>query len=156
MRLLTKYIEKALSTAKVEKMEDGRYFGYLGGFQDPWADGDTKENCLEELREVFEEWLVLALREDDELPELDGLTLNFGGGRWQDVETKAGIEDTVKPQFIVDQKGKKKAVVLSIKEYEELLEDLEDLSILAKRRGEPTVPWEDVKESLEAKWRSIE
>lgn len=83
MKPLTEYIEKALHRAKVEKMEDGRYFGHLEGFPGPWAEADTEEECLKELRTVFEEWLVLALREDDELPELDGVSLNFGGKRWQ-------------------------------------------------------------------------
>jgi hypothetical protein len=35
------------------------------------------------LRAAFEEWLVIALREDDTLPELAGVSLNFGGKRWQ-------------------------------------------------------------------------
>lgn len=40
--------------------------------------------------------------------------------------------------------GKRKAVILPIEEYEELLEDLYDLGVIASRRHEPTVPFEDV------------
>lgn len=47
-------------------------------------------------------------------------------------------------QFVVDEKGEKIAVVIPIKEYYELMEDLEDLAELAKRREEPTVPLEEV------------
>ena len=83
MAPLTEYVKKALRRAKVEQLDDGRYFGYVDGFQGPWADGDAKEECLKELREIFEEWLALALREDDELAELDGTALNFVGKRWQ-------------------------------------------------------------------------
>jgi len=40
--------------------------------------------------------------------------------------------------------GKRKAVILPIEEYEELLEDLYDLGVIASRRHEPTIPFEDV------------
>jgi len=33
-------------------------------------------------RAVLEEWLVLALRDDDDLPVLGNVSLNFGGRRW--------------------------------------------------------------------------
>ncbi|MFQ5878866.1 MAG: type II toxin-antitoxin system HicB family antitoxin [Dehalococcoidia bacterium] len=79
--MITKYIEKALRHAHIEKMEDGRYFSTIQGLQGVWADGDTKEECQAVLREVLEEWFVLALRDDDDLPAFDGVSLNFGGKR---------------------------------------------------------------------------
>ena len=51
-----------------------------------------------------------------------------------------------KERYIVDEKGKRTAVVLPLKEYEELLEDLHDLAIVA----EPTVAFEELKEKLKA------
>ena len=51
-------------------------------------------------------------------------------------------------QFIVDEKGKKTAVVLSLDEYEELLEDIHDLAIIAERRDEPTVSFDELKKRL--------
>ena len=50
--------------------------------------------------------------------------------------------------YIVDGKGKKTAVILPIERYEELLEDLEDLAVMASRDGEPNIPWEEVKKRL--------
>ena len=47
-------------------------------------------------------------------------------------------------QYITDEDGKKTAVILPIEEFEELLEDLHDLAILAERRDEPTIPHEEV------------
>ena len=47
-------------------------------------------------------------------------------------------------QYITDDKGKKTAVVLPIKEFRELLEDLEDLMIVTERRDEPVIPHEEV------------
>jgi predicted RNase H-like HicB family nuclease len=64
-------------------MEDGRYFASIPGFKGLWADGDTTKQCLTELRTALEEWLVVALREDEELPELAGINLNFGGKGWR-------------------------------------------------------------------------
>jgi len=51
-------------------------------------------------------------------------------------------------QYIIDEKGQKTAVVLPIEEYEELLEDLHDLAIIAERRDEPTVAFEELKKRL--------
>jgi len=51
-------------------------------------------------------------------------------------------------QFVIDEKGEKKGVILPIEEYEELLEDLHDLAIIAERRDEPIVSFEEFKERL--------
>ena len=51
-------------------------------------------------------------------------------------------------QFIVNAKGQKTAVVIPVNEYEELLEDLHDLAIIAERRDEPTISFEDLKKRL--------
>lgn len=40
------------------------------------------------------------------------------------------------PQYITDEKGKKKSVILSLSEFEELIEDIEDLAMMAERREE--------------------
>ena len=45
-------------------------------------------------------------------------------------------------QYITDQMGKKTAVILPIAEFEELLEDLADLVVVAERRDEPTISHE--------------
>lgn len=42
-------------------------------------------------------------------------------------------------QYITDDAGVKSAVILPIEAFQELLEDLEDLAILAERREEPTI-----------------
>ena len=43
------------------------------------------------------------------------------------------------PQFVTDAEGKQTAVILPVAEYEELLDDLEDLACAAERVDEPTV-----------------
>ena len=47
--------------------------------------------------------------------------------------------DKLHEQFIVDNSGKKIAVVLPLENYEELLEDLHDLAIIAERKDETTL-----------------
>ena len=55
-------------------------------------------------------------------------------------------------RFLVDEKGRKESVVLPMKEYQDLLEDLADLVLIAERKEEPTAPLEAVKKRLEEKW----
>jgi len=56
-----------------------------------------------------------------------------------------------KEKFITDDKGKKKTVILDIKFYEEILEDLEDLRLLAERRDEATSSLQEVEARLKAR-----
>ena len=56
--------------------------------------------------------------------------------------------------FVVDENGRKKSVVLPIKQYQELLEDLHDLALMAERKAEPSEPLDVVRKRLESKWRN--
>jgi PHD/YefM family antitoxin component YafN of YafNO toxin-antitoxin module len=51
-------------------------------------------------------------------------------------------------QYVTDSDGNKEAVILSMAEWEELQEDLDDLAIVAERRGEPTISHEEVTAEL--------
>ncbi|MEO0126287.1 MAG: hypothetical protein ABIL44_00885 [candidate division WOR-3 bacterium] len=51
-------------------------------------------------------------------------------------------------RFIVDDKGRKSAVIVPIKKYEELLEDIHDLAIVAERRSEQTIDFTKLKKKL--------
>jgi hypothetical protein len=55
---------------------------------------------------------------------------------------------TLHPKFITDENGLKLEAVLPITEYEELLEDLEDLAAIAERKDDKAIPWETVKKEL--------
>lgn len=52
------------------------------------------------------------------------------------------------PQFLMNEQGQKTSVLLPVEEFYELLEDLEDLAVCAKRRDEPTIPMEEVIKEL--------
>ena len=51
-------------------------------------------------------------------------------------------------QYVTNETGKKIAVILPIEEFQELLEDIEDLATLAERREEPAVSHDKVIKKL--------
>ena len=51
-------------------------------------------------------------------------------------------------QFVVDAKGRKKAVLLSFDQYRKLLEDLHDLAVVAERREEKSISLSELKRRL--------
>ena len=53
-----------------------------------------------------------------------------------------------KAQFVVDPKGKKTAAILPIERYEQMVEDLHDLAVVAERRPEKTIRWEEMERRL--------
>jgi len=59
----------------------------------------------------------------------------------------------LKPQYLVDTTGKKAFVVLTVKEYDQLLEDLHDLAVIAERRNEPTITLDVFEERLKSDGR---
>ncbi len=58
-------------------------------------------------------------------------------------------------RYVVNEKGKKTGVLLSLKEYQTLLEDLHDLAIIAERKDELAEPINVVKENLLRQWDEI-
>jgi hypothetical protein len=64
------------------------------------------------------------------------------------------ITNLKKPQFIVDEKGNRTAVILDIKLYEELLEAAEELDDIraydeAEARNEEAIPFEQAIKDIE-------
>jgi hypothetical protein len=53
-------------------------------------------------------------------------------------------------QFIIDELGNKTAIILPLEDYEELLEDIHDLTVIAERKNEPTISLEELKKRLKA------
>jgi predicted RNase H-like HicB family nuclease len=56
--------------------------------------------------------------------------------------------------YVVNEKGKKTAIILPIEQYEELLEDLEDLAVVASRKTEPIYNRDIVKKKVQKSRRS--
>jgi PHD/YefM family antitoxin component YafN of YafNO toxin-antitoxin module len=51
-------------------------------------------------------------------------------------------------QYLVDSKGRKTSVLLSLEQYEKLMEDLHDLAIVAERRKVKPIDIEELKRRL--------
>lgn len=51
-------------------------------------------------------------------------------------------------QYVVDSKGRKTGVLLTLKQYERLLEDLHDLAMVAERRDEEPISLDELKKRL--------
>jgi PHD/YefM family antitoxin component YafN of YafNO toxin-antitoxin module len=58
------------------------------------------------------------------------------------------INSVTSQQYITDRDGQKTGVILSIDEYERLLDDLHDLAMVAERRSETPVNLDKMKECL--------
>ncbi len=56
--------------------------------------------------------------------------------------------ERLRPKYIIDENGKKISVIIPFSEFIELLEDIEDLAVVAERREEPTISHEDLLKEL--------
>ncbi len=54
----------------------------------------------------------------------------------------------VQEQFVIDSRGKKTGVIIPLKQYEKLLEDLHDLAVIAERRDEEPVSFGEMQQRL--------
>jgi hypothetical protein len=59
------------------------------------------------------------------------------------------INSITSQQYITDRDGQKTGVILSIDEYERLLDDLHDLAVVAERRSETPISLENMKKYLQ-------
>jgi predicted RNase H-like HicB family nuclease len=74
--MLIEYVNKAMSKAVYEKLEDGTYSGKIPQCPGVIAFGETLYQCQEELRSVLEGWLIVKIRHGDRLTVIGGINLN--------------------------------------------------------------------------------
>ena len=74
--MLTEYIQKAMSKAVYEKLEDGTYAGEIPDCSGTIAFGQTLQECQAELQSVLEGWLLVKIRYGDHLPIVEEIELN--------------------------------------------------------------------------------
>jgi predicted RNase H-like HicB family nuclease len=75
--MLVTFIHAAMEHATYEKLETGHYYGEIPVCPGVWSEGKTQEICRKELQEVLEDWLILKLRDGDDLPVVSGIDLNL-------------------------------------------------------------------------------
>ena len=76
VKMLIEYINKAMSRAIYEKLEDGTYSGRIPECPGVLAFGETLYRCQEELRSALEGWLIVKIRHGDKLPVIGRINLN--------------------------------------------------------------------------------
>jgi len=55
---------------------------------------------------------------------------------------------TLKERYVIDNKGNKTDVIISVSDFDKLLEDLHDLAVLAERLDEIPVSMDEMKKRL--------
>ncbi len=66
--MLSEYLAKKLKQARYKLLKDGSYFGEIPGLKGVWASAKNLEDCRAELQEVLEDWLVLKVRDREQVP----------------------------------------------------------------------------------------
>ena len=74
--MLIEYINKAMSKAVYDKLEDGSFSGKIPHCLTVIAFGETLHKCQQELRSSLEGWLIVKIRHGDKLPVIDKIDLN--------------------------------------------------------------------------------
>ena len=74
--MLLRYCSEALEQAVYRQLEDDSWFAEIPGFQGVWANAATVEATRAELFEVLQEWLLLKLKDGDDLPTVNDINLN--------------------------------------------------------------------------------
>ncbi|CAN2041101.1 hypothetical protein GMMP15_20002 [Candidatus Magnetomoraceae bacterium gMMP-15] len=74
--MLIKYINKAMSKALYDKLEDSTFSGTIPQCPGVIAFGETLYNCQQELLSALEGWIIVKIRHGDNLPIISGINLN--------------------------------------------------------------------------------
>ena len=74
--ILSEYVEKAMSEAVYDKLEDSTFTGRIPSCKGVLAFGTTLRNCEDELRSTLEDWILVGLKLGHPLPVIEGIDLN--------------------------------------------------------------------------------
>ena len=74
--MLIEYINKAMSKATYDKLEDGSFSGKIPQCPGVVAFGETLYQCRQELISSLEGWLIVKIRHGDRLPVVGRINLN--------------------------------------------------------------------------------
>ncbi len=74
--ILSEYIDKAMSQAVYDKLEDGTFAGRIPSCKGVVAFGATLRECEDELRSTLEDWILVGLKLGHLLPVIGNIDLN--------------------------------------------------------------------------------
>jgi predicted RNase H-like HicB family nuclease len=73
--MIQAYINAAMERAHYEMFDDETIYGEIAECPGVFANEATLEQCRRVLEEVLEGWILLRLRENLELPVIEGISL---------------------------------------------------------------------------------
>ncbi len=76
MNILSDYIDRAMSQAVYDKLDDGNYAGRIPPCLGVVAFAGTLKDCEDRLRSTLEDWILLGLKLGHALPVVDEIDLN--------------------------------------------------------------------------------
>lgn len=74
--MLIEYLNKAMSNAEYDKLEDGTFSGKIPQCPGVIAFGESLYKCQEELRSSLEGWLIVKISHGDKIPAIGKFNLN--------------------------------------------------------------------------------
>lgn len=74
--VLSDYLREAMAAAVYDKLDDGTFSGRIRPCPGVIAFGKTLRECEEELHSTLEDWVLVGLKLDHELPVIAGIDLN--------------------------------------------------------------------------------
>lgn len=81
MHILSEYVERAMSQAVYDKLEDGAFSGRIPPCKGVLAFGATLRGCEDELRSTLEDWILTGIKLGHPLPVIEGIDLNKAPAR---------------------------------------------------------------------------
>ncbi len=66
-----------MRNAHCEMLDDKSFYGSIAGFEGVWANESTLEACRQELQDVLEDWILLGVSLNHDLPVVDGVELKY-------------------------------------------------------------------------------
>lgn len=73
--MLKDYIQAAMTKANYVILEDKSYHGEIPEFKGLYANETNLEECMNELEETLEDWILLSVSKHLPLPVIDGIEL---------------------------------------------------------------------------------
>jgi predicted RNase H-like HicB family nuclease len=73
--MLTRYIQAAMTKVKWEILPDNTFYGSIPELPGIYAQNTGLDNCMKEIQEVLEEWIVLGIARHTHLPVIDGIEI---------------------------------------------------------------------------------
>jgi len=73
--MITAYLDKALARARYEVLEDGTFCATVPGLRGVVALGRGVEECRRQLAEVVEEWILVRVARELDVPKLGGIAI---------------------------------------------------------------------------------